>query len=83
MKIAVAGDSAGEWLAKVLADHLKDSYEVAEISRAGVDHKFYANLADRVANMVLKAGMIARSSSAGQGSACASRPTRCRASAPL
>lgn len=37
MKIAVAGDSAGEGLAKVLADHLKDSYEVAEISRAGVD----------------------------------------------
>ena len=55
MKIAVAGDSAGEGLAKVLADHLKDSYEVAEISRAGVDSdKFYANLADRVANMVLQ-----------------------------
>ena len=55
MKIAVAGDSAGEGLAKALADHLKDKYEVAEISRAdeGSD-RFYANLADRVANEVLQ-----------------------------
>lgn len=54
MKIAVAGDSAGEGLAKVLADHLKGSHEVAEISRtdAGPD-AFYADLADRVANAVL------------------------------
>src|SRR5690349_7691342 len=54
MKIAVAGDSAGEGLAKVLADHLKDKHEVAEISRtdAGPD-AFYANLSDRVANEVL------------------------------
>ena len=54
MKIAVAGDSAGEGLAKVLADHLKDRHEVAEISRtdAGPD-AFYANLSDRVANAVL------------------------------
>ena len=54
MKIAVAGDSAGEGLAKVLADHLKGSHEVAEISRteAGPD-AFYANLSDRVANEVL------------------------------
>ena len=55
MKVAIAGDSAGEGLAKVLADHLKDKYEVAEISRtdAGPD-AFYANLSDRVANEVLQ-----------------------------
>ncbi len=55
MKIAVAGDSAGEGLAKTLADHLKASHEVAEISRtdAGPD-AFYAKLADRVANEVLQ-----------------------------
>ncbi len=49
MKIAVAGDSAGEGLAKVLADHLKARHEVAEISRtdAGPD-AFYANLSDRM-----------------------------------
>lgn len=54
MKIAVAGDSAGEGLAKILADHLKDRHEVAEISRRpdGPD-AFYANLSDRVATAVL------------------------------
>lgn len=54
MKIAVAGDSAGEGLAKVLADYLKDRFEVFEVSRtdAGLDD-FYANLSDRVANGVL------------------------------
>ena len=54
MKIAVAGDSAGEELAKVLADHLKDTHEVSEISRTseGPD-PFYANLADRVASAVM------------------------------
>ena len=54
MKIAVAGDSAGEGLAKALAEHLKDKHEVAEISRtdAGPD-AFYANLSDRVASAVL------------------------------
>ena len=54
MRIAVAGDSAGEGLAKVLADHLKDKYDVAEVSRteSGPD-AFYANLSDRVANAVL------------------------------
>ncbi|MEP3046144.1 MAG: RpiB/LacA/LacB family sugar-phosphate isomerase [Roseibium sp.] len=53
MKIAVAGDSAGEELAKILADHLKDRFEVSEISRtqSGPD-TFYANLADRVASEV-------------------------------
>lgn len=54
MKIAVAGDSAGEGLAKTLAEHLKAKHEVAEISRtdAGPD-AFYANLSDRVASAVL------------------------------
>ena len=47
MKIAVAGDSAGEGLAKVLADHLKGTHEVAEISRTdqGAD-PFYATLSE-------------------------------------
>ena len=54
MKLAIAGDSAGEGLAKVLADHLKDRHEVHEISRtdAGPD-AFYANLSDRVGSAVI------------------------------
>lgn len=54
MKLAIAGDSAGEGLAKILAEHLKGKHEVAEISRteAGPD-AFYANLSDRVASEVL------------------------------
>lgn len=54
MKLAIAGDSAGEGLAKVLADHLKDKHDVAEISRTdtGPD-AFYADLSDRVASEVL------------------------------
>lgn len=45
MRIAVAGDSAGEGLAKTLAEHLKARHEVAEVSRtdAGAE-PFYANL---------------------------------------
>lgn len=55
MRIAVAGDSAGEELAGILADHLRDRFEVAEISRTdnGPD-PFYANLADRVASQVIE-----------------------------
>lgn len=54
MKLAVAGDSAGEGLAKILADHLKDRHEVRELSRtdAGPD-AFYASLSDRVASAVI------------------------------
>ena len=54
MRLAIAGDSAGEGLAKVLVDHLKGAHEVAEVSRteAGPD-AFYANLSERVANRVL------------------------------
>ncbi|SNY91644.1 ribose 5-phosphate isomerase B [Cohaesibacter sp. ES.047] len=55
MKIAIAGDSAGEGLAKTLAEHLGDRYEVSEISHSedGPDD-FYANLSDRVASAVMK-----------------------------
>lgn len=54
MKLAIAGDSAGEGLSKILADYLKDRFEVSEISRtdAGPD-AFYANLSDRVAGQVM------------------------------
>ena len=54
MKIAIAGDSAGEGLSKILAEHLKDKYEVSEVSRtdAGPD-PFYANMADRIASAVI------------------------------
>lgn len=54
MKIAIAGDSAGEDLAKTLANYLQTNYEVSEVSRteAGPD-AYYANLADRVASAVM------------------------------
>ncbi|WP_064692939.1 D-erythrulose-4-phosphate isomerase [Rhizobium aegyptiacum] len=54
MKLAIAGDSAGEGLAKVLADHLKDRFDVEEVSRIndGLD-PFYANLSERVASGVI------------------------------
>ena len=54
MKIAIAGDSAGEGLASVLAEYLTSSHQVEEISQTeqGPDD-FYANLADRVASQVV------------------------------
>jgi D-erythrulose 4-phosphate isomerase len=54
MKLAIAGDSAGEGLAKILAEHLAASHEVVEISHGpeGPD-LFYANMSDRVASAVL------------------------------
>jgi ribose 5-phosphate isomerase B len=54
MKIAIAGDSAGEGLAAVLFDHLKDRYNVVDASRtpAGSD-AFYANLSERVGCAVI------------------------------
>ena len=53
MKIAIAGDSAGEELAKALAKHLSAQYEVSEVSRmdSEVDAS-YAHLSDRVASDV-------------------------------
>lgn len=54
MKIAIAGDGAGESLAKILAEYLSSKYEVSEVSRteSGPD-SYYANLADRVASEVI------------------------------
>jgi len=54
MKIAIAGDSAGESLSRLLAEHLQSSHDVDELSH-GSDHpdELYANLADRVASEVL------------------------------
>ena len=53
MKVAVAGDSAGEKLAHVLAEHLKSRFDVFEVSRTNnVADAFYANMADRVASGV-------------------------------
>ena len=54
MRIAVAGDSAGEDLARVLAEHLQDKYEVSLVSHTedGPD-PFYAHLSDRVASAVI------------------------------
>lgn len=54
MKIAIAGDSAGEELAKRLARDLSTTHELVEVSRTeqGAD-PYYANLAERVARGVL------------------------------
>lgn len=53
MRLAIAGDSAGEGLARILAEHLRDRHEVAEVSRSGAGpDPFYANLSDRVASEV-------------------------------
>jgi D-erythrulose 4-phosphate isomerase len=55
MKLAIAGDSAGEGLAHVLAEHLKGRFEVSEVSTVqGTANEFYANLSDRVSSGVLK-----------------------------
>ena len=57
MKVAVAGDSAGAGLAKVLAEYLqdRDGLDVADVSNppAGTEEKYYASLSDRVANGIL------------------------------
>ncbi|EPX75676.1 RpiB/LacA/LacB family sugar-phosphate isomerase [Salipiger mucosus] len=62
MKIAVAGDSAGEPLARALAEYLTQNpiYEVTEASRTdtGPDD-YYANLADRIGTAI-KAGTYDR-----------------------
>jgi ribose 5-phosphate isomerase B len=55
MKIAIAGDSAGEGLAKVLADYLQSKHEIAEVSRtADGPDAFYANMSDRVCSALLR-----------------------------
>jgi len=54
MKLAVAGDSAGEGLARELAEYLSARFEVSEISHtANGPDAFYANLSERVATEVL------------------------------
>jgi D-erythrulose 4-phosphate isomerase len=54
MRLAIAGDSAGAGLAQVLADYLKDRYEVFELSTNETDPtEFYAELSDRVASGVI------------------------------
>ncbi len=56
MKIAIAGDSAGAPLAKILAEHFsgRDEVEVSELSTppAG-EAEYYANLSDRVCQGIL------------------------------
>jgi D-erythrulose 4-phosphate isomerase len=54
MKVAVAGDSAGEGLAHILAEYLKARFDIFEVSHTenGPD-PFYANMADRVASAVI------------------------------
>ena len=55
MKIAVAGDSAGEGLAQALAEHLSEHHEVSEVSHtADGPDAFYANLSERVASAVIE-----------------------------
>ena len=56
MKIAIAGDSAGAPLAKVLVQHLsgRDGLEVSDLSAPPAGgNEFYANLGDRVASQVI------------------------------
>ena len=49
MKLAIAGDTAGIGLAKVLAEHLSKAFDVEEISLPhDGTQEYYADLADRV-----------------------------------
>jgi RpiB/LacA/LacB family sugar-phosphate isomerase len=57
MKIAIAGDSAGAPLAKVLAEHLqgREGLEVEELSASpSGEAEFYAHISDRVASQVIE-----------------------------
>ncbi len=54
MKLAIAGDSAGEGLAKILAEHLKNRFQVFEVSHSDKGAEpFYANISDRVGSAVI------------------------------
>ena len=57
MKIAVAGDSAGVSLAKILVAYLQDRADVEVIdlsaSPTGETGEYYANIAERVAQAIL------------------------------
>ena len=50
MKLAVAGDSAGNGMAHDLAEYLRERFDVTEAS--GSPDQFYADIADRVASGV-------------------------------
>jgi len=52
MKLAIAGDSAGQPLVAVLVGHLSETHDVADLSEAPADAELYADLADRVASQV-------------------------------
>lgn len=55
MKLAIAGDSAGNGLAAQLVDYLKDRYDVADISTPeDGGEEFYANLSDRVGSAIMR-----------------------------
>ena len=66
MKIAIAGDSAGEDLAKMLAEHLKDRHEVAR-SRAPTPVRTLSTPTSRTGSPAKSslANTTAQSSSAG------------------
>lgn len=54
MKLAIAGDSAGAGLARLLADHLKNRFEVSDVSQPpDKAEEFYAHLSDRVGSAVV------------------------------
>ena len=55
MRLAIAGDSAGEGLARILAEHFKGKFDVSEMSHTaeGPD-PYYANMAERVASAVAR-----------------------------
>ena len=53
MKLAIAGDSAGIGLAKILAEYLSETFDVEEISLPSDNsQEYYADLAGRVGNAV-------------------------------
>ena len=55
MNVAIGGDSAGAGLARVLADYLKDRFDVFEVSsNESSPNEFCANLSDRVASGVIR-----------------------------
>ena len=54
MKLAIAGDSAGADLAKILATHLNEKYDVTVLSNHPDNaNELYANLSDRVCSDVI------------------------------
>lgn len=57
MRIALGGDSAGEPLIRVIAEHLKKTgeHEITDLSTSETeDGEYYAEMTDRVASRILK-----------------------------